>query len=262
MRLARINRKEGKRVWILLVVWFLLLAVTLSFLALLADEFNRNPQSQSFTSLSWSGYLVSNDFAVPPIQITGINGSWTVPEVNPSIGDTYSSAWVGIGGQNDKTLIQAGTEHNYVDGKADYYAWYELLPGFAVPIKEFILAPGDSFAVSITMNDSQSNQWRIQIRDYTRGQNFIKTVTYNSSRASGEWVMERPSINKSITSLANFGSITFSNCYIVVNNAVGNLSHFKYSQVKMANQADTALTSVTPVGTESSSFRVTYLSAN
>ena len=262
MRNADKNQFLKRRAIILAVVWILLLVISLSFLSFLASLFGSNPQSQSFASLSWAGYLISNDFAVPPIQITGINASWTVPTVNPSSSDTYSSSWIGIGGQNDKTLIQAGTEQNSVNGDETYYAWYELLPNFSVAVDEIDLAPGDSFAVSITLANNQTNQWLIQMRDATNGQGFIKTVTYNSSRLSGEWIMERPHVNKMITSLADFGSVTFSSCYITVNNVIGSLGNFKYSLVNMANQADTALASVLPVASDGTSFRVDYLASN
>ena len=55
----------------------------------------------------------------------------------------YSANWVGIGGycetascnSVDNTLIQLGTGQSALDsGDAYYYAWYELLPKYAVTI--------------------------------------------------------------------------------------------------------------------------------
>ena len=43
-----------------------------------------------------------------------------VPKVNVSAGDGYSSAWIGIGGELEKSLIQVGTEQDVVNGQDTY----------------------------------------------------------------------------------------------------------------------------------------------
>ncbi|UUZ79832.1 hypothetical protein LJK88_33015 [Paenibacillus sp. P26] len=57
-----------------------------------------------------------------------ISGYWIVPRVKPSKQNQYSSAWIGIDGFGNSSLIQTGTEHDYENGKAVYYAWWEILP--------------------------------------------------------------------------------------------------------------------------------------
>ena len=256
------NQRFRNRAVLLIFVWLLLLGVSLSLLSYLFAIFNSNPQSQNFTSLSWAGYVISNDFAVPPLEVRNISASWTVPAVSSSLGNCYSSAWIGVGGQSDKTLIQAGSEQDSVNGQATYYAWYELLPGFATVVTDITVSPGDVIAVSITLVDSSTNEWLIQISDATKGQAFSKNVVYDSSRSSGEWIMERPTVDKQLASLSDFGSITFGDCSINVNNSFGVISQFKYSYVGMANQQATPLTSVSALTADGSSFTVGYLASS
>jgi hypothetical protein len=70
----------------------------------------------------WSGYMVAPDVEDQLPLITGVNASWTVPKVKPSENNTFSGVWVGIGGYGEDTLIQTGTEQEYIDGKISYYS--------------------------------------------------------------------------------------------------------------------------------------------
>ena len=47
---------------------------------------------------------------------------------------------------------------------------------------------------SINLVNSDTNRWSIQISDASTGQAFSRNVVYNSTRSSGEWIMERPTI--------------------------------------------------------------------
>ena len=230
----------------------------LSLLSFLSTVFSANPESHSISSLSWSGYIIAHDFTNPNLQVTGINASWTVPEINVSTGNGYSSAWIGIGGQSDSTLIQLGTEHNSVNGQTNYYAWYELLPSFSVRISDVSPFPGDIMVASIDLVNSDTNQWKIEIRDTTNGQAFSKTVVYNSTQSSGEWIVERPTVNKQLTNLSNFGNITFQGCYLNTNYFTNRINNFTYSKIQMINQQNTQLASVSPLDSDGSSFTVSY----
>ena len=223
------------------------------------ETFHSNPQIQSIVSLSWAGYQISSNFDKPQPEILQINASWIVPKVNTSAGDSYSSAWIGIGGQFDKTLIQVGTEHNSVNGREVYDAWYELLPDYAVRLSDIQVFAGDKIITSINLINSDTNEWNIQITDATNGQAFNKNVFYNSTRLSGEWIVERPTVNNQISTLSNFGSITFTDSYANVNHVIGTIGNFQYSQIHMTNSQGTQLASVSSISTNGSSFTVNYL---
>jgi Peptidase A4 family len=254
------NKIHRTRIILLLIVWILILALTLGVLSLLQAYFDGNPQSSTVSSLSWAGYIVARN-SNESQQIIGINASWVVPQVNASAGDGFSSAWIGIGGQLDKTLIQIGTEHDVIKGQKTYNAWYELLPNFAVILTELTISPGDSMVASINLIDSATNNWNIQINDVTTGQDFNRNVNYNSTRSSVEWILERPTINNKISPLNDFGNLTFTNCCANINSLSGPLSKFSFSQIQMANSQNIKLTATSTLTADGSSFTITYIAS-
>jgi hypothetical protein len=247
-----------RRAVFLVLVWVLLLVLSLSFLSILLSLFINNPQGETISSLSWSGYVVSK-ITYAEVEVTSINASWTVPTVNASAGDDYSSVWIGIGGQLDSTLIQVGTEQDVTLGQASYYAWYELLPSYAVALDTTTISPGDAISASLNLIDSATNQWGIQLSDMTTGQSYSTTVTYNSTRSSGEWILERPTIKNKLTTLPDFGNITFTNCHLNANSMSGAISKFRFTRVKMSNSQNVQLASVSYVTDNGTSFTVSYV---
>ncbi len=234
-----------------------MLIAALSALTLLEAAFNSIPDSHTIASVGWSGYIVSSSFNEQK-DIVSVSGSWTVPTLNANSGDGYSSAWIGVGGQEDKTLIQVGTEQNVYNGNVSYGAWYEMLPALSTRIDNFTVLPGDRISAKITLVDSEANQWNVQIVDLTSGQSFNEYFQYNSTRSSGEWILERSLVNGQITSLANFGSVTFTDCTVQVGDQSGNISNFTYSVVQMTNQQYERLATAATLGADGASFTVKY----
>jgi hypothetical protein len=251
------KRRFRTRAVFLLVVWILLLVLSLSFLSILLSLFASNPQGESISTLSWAGYIVSRT-TYAKVEVAAINASWVVPKVNASPGPGYSSMWIGIGGQLEKTLIQVGTEQDVTNGQDTYYAWYELLPSFAV-VLNITVSPGDMMVASISMLDSATNHWSIQISDTTTGQDFSTTVVYNSARSSGEWIMERPTITGKLTTLADFGNVTFTGCYLSANNISGSISKFYFSRIEMTNDQNVQLTSVLSLSANGTRFTISWI---
>jgi len=206
----------------------------------------------------WSGYIVASDMQNRSSAVTRVSGSWIVPEVNPSDNMTFSGIWVGVGGYGEDTLIQTGTEQEYLDGEAVYYAWYELLPDYLVPIHSIHVQPGDTMTASIRLVNDSTDTWSITIWDVTRGEKFEKTVVYNSSRLSAEWVVERPKVNDTVSALADFGSVTFTECKATVDGVIGVIGNFSYSKFVM-HEEDTPLVAVSSLDGDESGFTVTYL---
>ncbi len=236
----------------------MLLLATLLFLSSLAALFSSNPEGRTLGSLSWAGYIVSQDFN-SPFGVTAIEASWMVPQLNVSAEDGYSSVWIGIGGQREKSLIQVGTEQDLSNGQETYNAWYELLPDYSVAINGLTISPGDTIVASLTLTNAKANIWNIELSDSTNGQTFIIGVSYNSSLTSGEWILERPSVNNQISNLSDFGNVPFSNCRVTVNNVQGSIDNFIYSKIQMTNQLSTSLASVSTLTSKGSGFIVNYL---
>jgi len=239
----------------------LLLVSSLYLLEVLLVMLSSNAQGQGLTSTGWAGYLVTSDLENPSEQVIGVNASWTVPRVGVFSSDAFSSAWIGIGGYSDKTLIQTGTEHDSVNGREYYSAWYEMLPDKSIRINAMSISPGDVITASITLINSDTHQWAIRIHDVTNNQGFYQTFIYNSSCLSAEWVVEKPHLNEETTPLANFGTITFTDSHAKIGDTVGKIAIFSYSKVILTTDLSKQLTSVSPLGADGASFNVTYLSS-
>jgi hypothetical protein len=239
-----------------------LLAASVYLLDFLHTTFESNPQGQGMLSRTWSGYVVASELDKPYEQVVGVNASWRVPRIRVVSTDAFSSTWIGIGGRFDKTLIQAGTEHDSVNGQEYYSAWYELLPDQAVRIPDMSISAGDLITASITLVNSDTNEWSIKINDVTNGRGFHQTFIYNSSQLSAEWIVESPIVEGQITALANFGTLLFTDAHAKIGDTVGNISRFMYSQVIMSGDLGAQLASVSPLSADGASFNVTYLKSS
>jgi hypothetical protein len=217
---------------------------------------------QSVRASQWSGYLVASDIKNRTSVVSSVSGSWTVPAVKFSENDTFSGVWVGIGGYGEETLIQVGTEQECVSGQRTYYAWYELLPAYMIRIRTLSVQPGDTITTSISLINENTSTWSIEINDVTQGRNFRKNVFYNSSRLSAEWIVERPKVNGTVTTLADFGDMTLTECKATLAGVTGAVGNFSYVQLVMYGDKDAALVSVSPLNGSGSSFTVSYLGSS
>jgi hypothetical protein len=169
------------------------------------------------TSSNWSGYAVRRT----GVTFKRVSGTWTVPAVDCSNVSraSYSANWVGLGGytSTSQALEQLGTESDCTaSGKATYTAWFEIVPAAATTAKLTIKA-GDVVAASATVN---GHLVTLTIKNTTRGTKATRTVRAATvDVSSAEWIVEAPSLCSGSTtsdagcaqtSLANFGSTTFS----------------------------------------------------
>ena len=160
-----------------------------------------------------SGYVVTGSKAY-----TDVKASWTQPAAqNCPIGlHTPNVAfWVGLGGLptgNGIEQIVTVVECQQVGIPVYQVAWelWPALPQYLDPL-QYPLAPGDSMnaEVSYIGND----QFTLAIDDTTQGWNFSTTQTQPQQYLdihSAEWIVERPGAD----GLADFGTVTFSNCSV------------------------------------------------
>src|SRR5580692_7619915 len=90
------------------------------------------------SSANWSGYAVATGAGA----VSQVAGSWVVPAVTSNV-SAYSAAWVGIDGAFSSTVEQIGTSSDFVNGQAQYYAWYEMYPAGSVNLG-LTIKPGDT----------------------------------------------------------------------------------------------------------------------
>jgi len=220
---------------------------------------NQTDNPPSFKISHWSGYIVASDIQNRSPVVSSVSASWTVPEIKPSENNTFSGVWVGIGGYGEDTLIQTGTEQEYVNGQVTYYAWYELLPDHLVRISNIHVQAGDTVTASISLINENTNTWSIEIADVTRGERFKRTAVYNSSRLSAGGKVERPKVNGAISTLADFGNVTLTECKAVMDGVAGAIGKSDYAKFVMVGAEDKPLVSVSSLNEEGSSFTVSYL---
>lgn len=162
---------------------------------------SRATKAAGWASSNWSGY------AIPGSGFNSVTAKWTVTAAPPSQGATYSSEWVGIDGYNNRSLIQTGTESDYSNGSAHYYAWWEILPAPETVIPSISVSPGDVMTASIAKVAGSS--WTIKITDTTTGKSFTTTQKYRGPATSAEWIEEAPTVGGRVATLANYGQATF-----------------------------------------------------
>ncbi|QSO49985.1 hypothetical protein JZ786_18695 [Alicyclobacillus mengziensis] len=194
-----------------------------------------NQSAFGWSSSNWSGYGIESNTAG---TYDAISAQWTVPTVQATAQsqpsswwgrllhwlrslfggssastDTYSAAWIGIDGFNENGLIQTGTAQNVVNGKPQYYAWWEILPNpeTAIDAHQYPVSGGDQVVASITRQ--ANGNWSISMGNRTRGWVFQQTdVKYGGPQTSAEWIIEAPLVNGQVGTLANYGQTTFQNC--------------------------------------------------
>ena len=120
------------------------------------------------------------------------------------------------------------------------------------------ISPGDQISTTIKLVNQQKNEWRIEIRDITKNQEFTINLNYNSSKITAEWIVERPTVNNQITNLANFGTITFTNCYATINQKSAALGEYPRSVVTMTNDLSLQLASVSSLNQDKTGFTIQY----
>ena len=157
-------------------------------------------------SFNWSGY--AQGAANGTYQ--SVVDTWKVPTVNTSVSGTqYSSDWVGIGGLNDGTLVQAGTEADNLGGTAFYQAWTEVLPAAEDPLS-LVIHPGDTIKTTVAFSQS-TKKWTMTVKDVTTGLKGKRTASkkaVGSSEGSVEAIHERPCIADGCTSVNDLATLT------------------------------------------------------
>jgi hypothetical protein len=235
-----------------------LLIASLTILSSVVTPFLKTLQTESLVSLDWGGYGVSSSVLFPQAVVSSVSGSWTIPPVAVTGSDSFSAAWIGIGGQTDSTLIQVGTEHDSIGGQAVYTLWYEMLPADSISIPNINVSPGDEIGASITLLSGSTNTWQIAIQDVTTGKGFSQNFAYNSTRLTAEWIIERPTVNNQLSTLANFGSVTFTNANAKLDATIGTISSFPNYEILMENRQNTQLVTVSNLNRDGSSFTIGY----
>ncbi|MFA6264078.1 MAG: G1 family glutamic endopeptidase [Candidatus Babeliales bacterium] len=123
-------------------------------------------------STNWSGYVAETNFTNPAEKsVTAVSGTWVVPTIYSSPQNSYCSLWVGIDGFSSSSVEQIGTEHDWINGAMQHYAWFEMYPGPSYLINGFPLNVGD--VITATVNYTSNNIFLMRLYNQYSGQ-FLK----------------------------------------------------------------------------------------
>lgn len=182
-------------------------------------------------SQNWSGYVVPSSSL-----ITDAAGEWTVPTLNCAETPTAGvGVWVGIGGvQNSETLLQTGITAQCVGGEQQTAAFWEEYPSEPNASRLFLgfqVSPGDR--IQATVFQTTTGAWATRVDDLSTGlsgimvtgegwgvmldagngtfsvQGLTAGLTY-AGGSTAEWIAEDFGQNGSQITLADYGTVTFS----------------------------------------------------
>ncbi|KAF5011835.1 hypothetical protein FDECE_2067 [Fusarium decemcellulare] len=141
-----------------------------------------------------------------------VQGTIVVPEVSGSDG-AAASAWVGIDGDTCQTaILQTGISF-YADGTFD--AWYEWIPDYAYNFNNFGVSVGDQ--IRMTVDASSKTKGVATLENLTTGKKVTHSFTSTPStlcETNAEWIVEAFQENGSQVTLADFGTVTFTDASV------------------------------------------------
>jgi hypothetical protein len=222
------------------------------------------------SSNNWSGYVITTPPSAP--EYAWIYGQWTVPRAYAEGGffsSHHSTLWVGIDGWGSPDVVQDGTDQDTVTAfwiqTSSYDAWTEWYPFSSQTVSNFPVNPGDLIHAWTWVRDSAGNWdpngnvgwfylWNQTQNVYVES----STVAPSGIKLNGhaaEWVMERPTVNGSLASLARYASpayISGAQAYDLNGQAHGYTSDTSWN-VTMYN-GSTPLSRVAPVDGSTMAF--------
>jgi hypothetical protein len=198
------------------------------------------------TSTNWSGYSVT----APTGTVTSVSATWTVQSFARRATSGYEASWVGIDGFNSPTVEQTGTEADFSNGRANYYAWYEMYPNASVTVPLTIKA-GDSITGTTSWASSTTyagGVYTLSLVNNTSGGTWSTTINETTvfDRSSADFIVEAPSTFFGPLPLDGFGSITFKNAQYALNSGASgpidqSQSGTAVQQINMVNRSNQLL---------------------
>jgi hypothetical protein len=212
------------------------------------------------TSTNWSGYAVETNLASPQAYaFTDVQASWVVPTLSPSASsnlNAYSSTWIGLDGDSSKTVEQIGIEQDFINGKAVYYAWYEMYPKSVVKL-DLVIQAGDQ--ISAEVKYLGNNTYQLSLTDVTSGQSSsIQVESSHAIRSSAEWIEE------STGRLADFNTVTFTNASAMATEPTGTVTGpisdpaWQTEAITLVSKSGSVLAAPTALSNNGSSFSINY----
>jgi hypothetical protein len=214
------------------------------------------------TSTNWSGYVAGTNLNSPAQNsVSAVYGSWIVPSMIATGGNTYSALWIGIDGYNSPTVEQIGTSHNIINGVQQNYAWFEMYPGGSYSINGFPLTSGDIISASVVY--SGNNIFTMVLSNDTQQVSTTIPTNYTHSstalRKSAEWIVEAPYLN-SILPLTDFKTAYMWGCFATINGVLAAIQNnsWQNESLEMVTNNNTPKAIPSTLLQDNGSFFVTW----
>jgi hypothetical protein len=172
------------------------------------------PQASGVTSHKWSGTAV---FPPSGDSIRWVIGQWTVPDIVRPGGGVYNCAtWIGLDGYDvskSNDVVQIGVVQGIFFWPSIAAVW-EWFPDPWVEISNFPVSPGDVVFSMVCMVSPTEASFHLFNRTNNARTSFRKTAPHGVSfhGDSAEWILEAPTINGSLSALAQYGDVYFDSC--------------------------------------------------
>lgn len=206
-----------------------------------ASDSYPNIQLKEGVSGNWSGYAAATSLSKPEKKsVTQVSGSWVVPALAATPEDSYCSIWVGMDGYASESVEQIGTEHDWISGGQQNYAWFEMYPDTAYLITEFPVDIGDQIYADVKYTGKDT--FKLSLFNITKKVFTVIPSQYtkakNIKRSSAEWVVEAPSDQSGVLPLANFVTANFANCTATINGKIGTVAdrHWEFDAIVMEGE--------------------------
>lgn len=162
--------------------------------------------SGAMKSTNWAGYGVTGG------TYTSVSANWIEPNVTCT-SNGIVGFWVGLDGWGSTSVEQDGTGVDCSNGTPQQFAWWETYPANSVQVYRAPVAAGDQMSSSIVAQGK--GRYLLVLTDWTARWTVRNPVSLPSGRnASAEIVAEAVTAGDSITTLPDFGAISFTNATI------------------------------------------------
>lgn len=161
------------------------------------------------TSDIWSGHITVPK-AGKASKLSYVTATWKVPRDKAHIGVADAKFWVGLGGLNGQTLMQAGLTADEIAGYQVSHIWWETYGiGVGQEHPVALVSPDDTITASVAYNGGKNYTMKVTVNGSVRI-NVTAPAAQAGYPASAEVIVENPP-PVSLFPLADFGTVTFSN---------------------------------------------------
>jgi len=212
-------------------------------------------------STNWSGMVG----ILAGTRFTCVEATWVQPEVRcHGLGDQSAAYWVGLGGYDEKGLVQIGTESICLGGLPVTRAWRQSLPR-----QRYTVGLGMDIRVGHKIHAQVrwlgGPRYRLTLVDLDSKESFtIDDTNSKIHRTSADWIAEAPTAgcpsHCRIQKMPEFETFTFLSAWATVAGRRVPVDGTGFTHVKIAMETSggAARAEVTSLASNGTSFKVRW----